>query len=208
MRLPIMRIRFFHVCGYSLLIWLLVACGCVKPRTMPITVTPRVLVLANFDSLLEMNDVDDSLFGPWHGFPDDLTQDCRVEFVPRGRDGKGYCLKIKYDVESPNVAYCGLWFKFKDLEWRLYNKLSFWVRGDPDEWFTKQFKVEVKSKEQSSSKIVENVEDGWKKIEIPLHWFRWYDVCETIDELIFVFVDTEVTEKEGVIYLDDIALEK
>lgn len=167
------------------------------------------VVLASFDSMLEVNDLDGSLFGQWDGFPDDLSQKCEIGFVAPGRDGKGYCLRIKYRVDSPQVAYNGFWMQFKKLDFKEYRKLTFWAKGDDAARFPKEIKVELKNeKKKTFQKVVSGLEDDWKKFEIDLTGSSFLSEWEYITEFVIVFAKDDIDQLKGTIYIDDLALEK
>jgi hypothetical protein len=167
------------------------------------------VVLANFDSMLEVNDFDGALFGQWDGFPDDLSQKCEIGFQAPGMDGKGYCLRIKYNVDSGKVAYNGFWMQFKKLEFKEFGKLTFWAKGDAGTHFPKEIRVELKNeKKKTFQKVVSGLEEDWKKFEIDLTGSSFLGEWEYLTEFVIVFSKDDIDSLRGTIYVDDIALEK
>ncbi|MFH1368573.1 MAG: hypothetical protein ABII64_05560 [Elusimicrobiota bacterium] len=167
------------------------------------------LMLANFDSMLEVNDYDGSLFGYWNGFPDDITQKCEFNFFEPGMDGKGYCLKIIYKVNSPYIAYNGFWMLFEDLDFHEYGKLTFWARTESNKTSPGLFKVELKNEEKKVvQKAINNISTEWQKFEVDLKGNVFMEKWESIKEFVIVFAKDDVDAKEGVLFIDDIALER
>jgi len=166
----------------------------------------QILLIANFDSGRKPSNIGGD-FGSWVGDPYDKTQGCVEDFSRHVRRGsKGYALRVNYDVDSPKPAYVGLWFKLNGKDFSGYKKLVFWVKGNKYRGYTKVFKVELKNKKgEVGGYYVSGVEDKWKKVEIPLKDFHIRDLT-CMEELVFVFESDRVTQKEGIIYIDDIYL--
>lgn len=166
----------------------------------------RMLLIANFDSGGKPSNIGGD-FGSWVGDPYDKTQGCMEDFCRYIRRGsKGYALKITYDVDSLKPAYVGVWFKLNGADFSGYEKLVFWVKGDQNRGFTRTFKVELKNERgEVGSYYVDGVKEDWRKIEIPLEDFQMKDL-RAMEELVFVFESDKVTEKEGILYIDDIHL--
>lgn len=173
-------------------------------------ITPRggILLIADFDSGKKPNNLGGD-FGRWVINPKDKTQTCVESLTKEIRHGvSGYSLKVVYDVDSPHEAYNGIWLKLNSADFSSYTKLIFWVKGDIYRGYTKVFKVELKNKMGDvGSYYVSTVCDDWTKVEIPLKGFNLKDYSN-MEELVFVFEDKKVTEKEGILYIDDIYLER
>ena len=86
------------------------------------------LVIADFNSGMKPNNIGGD-FGTWDYDPNDNTQTCEMEFSPLNihTGENGYCLKLAYDVQSPNPAFNGLWMQLEGKDVTRYNRLSFWV---------------------------------------------------------------------------------
>lgn len=168
----------------------------------------QVLIVTDFDSKEERNNIDGGYFGVWQKDSDDDTQSCRMNFFEGGRDDSGYCLKLEYDVNSPKPAYNGLWLLFDDLNLNSYKKVSFWVKGDKETGYTRQFKVELKNEEEAASVIVSNISDEWRRIEIPFNEFGTVKEWSKMTEFVIVFEDRTMTKREGAIYIDDLSFER
>lgn len=167
----------------------------------------RKFIIADFNSGKKPSNIGGD-FGSWNKDPSDKTQGCVDSFANSIRRGAGgYSLKVVYDVDSPNPAYNGVWFKLNNADFTPYRKLVLWVKGDKIRGFTKVFKLELKNTNgEKGSYYVSGIKDDWTKIEIPLKNFGLKDYSQ-MDELVIVFEDDKATEKEGVIYIDDIYLE-
>ncbi len=163
------------------------------------------LKLTDFDSD-RINDFGGGM-GAWDKDPADTTQGCLETFDTEVKHGKkGASLKLEYDVDSPNPAYNGFWTKLEGNDLSSYNALVFWVKGDPDAGYTTRFKIELKNEQGDIGRfIVTGVSDNWTKIVVPFKDFKGISDFSNISELVIIFDDIIATEKEGIIYIDDIA---
>lgn len=170
---------------------------------------PDYLELANFDSMLEVNDFDGSLFGYWNGFPEDITQKCEFTFFDPGRDGNGSSLKIIYNVDSPRVAYNGFWMLFKALDFKSYSKLTFWAKTESRRVSPGNFKMELKNENKKAiAKVFNGLDTEWQKFEIDFTENAFMQDWKSITEFVIVFEKDEVDHKRGILFIDDIALER
>ncbi len=167
----------------------------------------KILIIADFESGEARNNIYGGYFGVWERNSNKEIRGCRMSFCEPGRDDSVYCLRLEYDVNFPNSPYTGLWLLFDDLDLTSYKKLSFWAKGDGKTGYTRYFKVEFKNDNESASVITPSIPDEWRQIEIPLSKFNINDRTK-ITEFVIVFEDKEVSKKKGVIYIDDIALNK
>ncbi len=164
------------------------------------------IILINFDSGLK------NTFGGYCGAfdynPKDFSSFCKIS-LEKDNDlhFEGKYLQIDYDVLSPLPAFNGVWFKLNHANLSDYDALFFNIKGDIDRGFTRKFKIELKSGNSTIYYIITGITDKWKKVKIPFKKFKltggnfnW----KKVDELVFVFEDFRVTEKEGRIYIDDI----
>ncbi len=143
--------------------------------------------------------------GTWNKDPEDLTQGCIMSFDGLVRYGeKGFSLKLDYDVDSPNAAYCGYWSKLQDKDISRYKYLVFYAKGDDVEGYTTKFILELKNANQSSKRIVEGINNSWQMFKIPLSEFREIKDWKSMKELVITFDDVTVTNKKGGIYIDEI----
>ncbi len=163
------------------------------------------LKLIDFDSG-RVNDFGGGI-GSWNRDAADTTQGC-VEVldteVTHGK--KGASLRLEYDVDSPNPAYNGFWTKLEGKDLSDYNAFVFWVKGDPDAGYTTRFKIELKNEQGELGRfIVTGVSDKWTEVVVPFEDFKGIGDFSNMSEFVIVFDDVVATDKEGVIYIDDIA---
>ncbi len=149
-------------------------------------------------------------FGAWSKDPSDDTQGCYDSFTPLIKRGtSGYALKIDYDVDSPNTAYNGIWFKLGNIDLSGYKYLALWVKGDEKKGFTKNFKIELKNAVgRRGTYYLTDIDKEWKQFVIPLEKFRGMTKFDNMEELVLVFEDWKVSAKEGTLYVDDIYFTK
>ena len=167
------------------------------------------LLVADFDSGEKPNKIGGN-FGAWDKDPADFSQGCVEMFDSVNRHGsKGFALKLDYDVDSRNPAYNGFWMFLQNLDASTYDNLAMWVKGDGKEGYTTVFKVELKNnKRQVGRYYVTSVTDKWQKIIIPLKDFKGINDFSDLTEAVIVFEDRIASNKDGAIYIDDIAFSK
>ena len=166
--------------------------------------------------------------GAWNLNPDDETAECVPQVVDmEGPSGSLKSLKLTYDVESTLPAQNGYWTKLKNFDASYYDHLEFDVKGDPEAGFTEVFTVEVKKYkdvariEKIAGRARVKLTPEWQTISIPLNKLTgifdfadpetWKDSSKTfknLDEFVVVFNDRLVTQKTGVVYLDNIRFMK
>lgn len=163
------------------------------------------LLIADFDSGNKPGNLGGD-FGAWDKDPADFSQGCTDIFDPIEKVGdKGFSMKLDYDVDSPNPAYNGFWVKLSDLNATQYKNLSFDIKGDPEKGYTTVFKLEIKnSKGETGRFYATGVDDTWQTITIPLRNFSGIVDFSTLKELVVVFEDRMATNKEGILYVDNI----
>ena len=176
----------------------------------PAATSGKELVIADFNSGDKPNNIGGD-FGSWNKDPNDDTQTCNMSFEADDALGNaaGYALKLDYDVDSPNPAYNGLWMKFNGTNATAYNTLSFYVRGEGLNNFTKRIKLEVKDmNNRPSPYIVSGITETWQKISIPFEKFRRIQDWSALNEFVVVFDDINSNPKQGTILIDQITLSK
>ena len=168
-----------------------------------------VFSIADFDSGVKPNNVNGD-FGAWDRDPMDFSQTAIESFnTVETKDGKGFCLRVDYDVDSPNAAYNGFWMKLNGADVSKYETFTFWVKGDVKRGFTPLFKIELKNNIGEVGKYyVTGVTDKWQKIEISLAKIAGISDLTNMDEFVVVFEDWRIPVKEGTVYFDDIQFEK
>ncbi len=166
----------------------------------------QAVVVADFDSGKKPNNIGGD-FGAWSKDPKDKTQSARESFDKKNsRVEGGYCMKVTYDVDSPNAAFNGFWMKLNDMDASAKKKVVFWAKADTEKDCTSTFKVELKNASESGAYYVEGLTKEWKKFEISLDEFGLTDLA-TLKEMVIVFEDHTSNPKEGVLYLDDVSFE-
>lgn len=178
----------------------------VSPKVEVVrSVSGDTLLVADFNSGSKPSNIG-SDFGAWDKDPADFSQTCTDAFDSVVKSGDtGFSMKLTYDVDSPNPAYNGFWLKLNDIDASNFRNLTFAVRGDEDAGYTTVFKVELKKTNGEVGKFyVSSIESTWKEISIPLNQFSGINDVSGLGELVIVFEDAMTTNKEGIIYLDDI----
>lgn len=168
-----------------------------------------VLVIADFNSGKKPSNIGGD-FGRWDKDPKDTTQTCIVSFSKKERVGdKGYSLRIDYDVDSPNPAYNGAWFKLNGIDITPYKFLNISIKGDKKKGFTEVMKVELKNEGgEDEVYYITGIEDKWKDFKIPLDDFLGITDFSKMSEFVIVFEDVKATKKKGTIYIDNIYFSK
>ena len=165
------------------------------------------LLVADFDSGTKPCNIGGD-FGAWDKDPADFSQGCTDSFDPIEKVGdKGFSVKLEYDVDSPNPAYNGFWLKLNDLDAGKFKNISFNIKGDPEVGYTTVFKVELKNGKREVGKFyVTGIDDSWQTITIPLKNFSGIVDFSELAEFVIVFEDRMATNKDGIIYIDEIKL--
>ncbi len=145
-------------------------------------------------------------FGAWEKSPDDRTQFCRIKYTDEIKVGKvGYSVMIYYDVDSPNPAFNGMWMKLQNVNLTQYRTLCMSVKGDTRTGYTKKIRIELKNRlKDTGSAIIDNITDRWQEIEIPFEQLKGLTNLSKVSELVFVFDDSIVDTKSGIVYIDNI----
>ena len=173
-------------------------------KPLPEIKIPGIILVSHFNERENKGPLGD--FGSWDKDPSDFTQACYDSFSPLQKRGeKGYSLRIDYDVDSPNPAFNGIWFKLGGVDLSNYKYLVLWVKGDEKRGFTEHFKIELKNgRGEKGVYYITGIENKWKGFKIPLNKFMGISYFDDMQEMIFVFEDWRVTKKEGTLYVDDI----
>jgi hypothetical protein len=167
------------------------------------------LIVADFDSWEEVNNIG-GMFSSWTRDPEDVTQGCRLEITEDDRWGsKGLAVRLIYDVESPTIAFNGMWMFLQQVDFSPYKYFVIHIRGDREAGFTPRFKMELKNKQRNTGRhVVTGVTDQWQQFAIPLTSFRGMDNFKVMKEFTIVFDDMRCTPKIGEVYIDNIYLSK
>ncbi len=168
-----------------------------------------LLVIADFNKGEKPNNLNGD-YGAWNKDPADKTQGCEVAYEKDDALGnkEGSALQINYDVDSTNPAYNGVWMKLNGQNASAYNALTFYVRGEGLENYTKRIKLELKDSTATSQYMVAGITEKWKKITVPFERFRKIKDWSSLSELVIVFDDRNSNPKQGTLLIDQIAFEK
>ncbi|MFH1414819.1 MAG: hypothetical protein ABIH89_01875 [Elusimicrobiota bacterium] len=184
-----------------------------------------ILIVDDFENRSFVNSLGKNS-NAWVNNPADKTLWVKPEFT---RESRGYSLKLVYDIDSaitylasptylmdyseytilgqadriPHTGYGGYYFLTGDIDISGFKYLVFFARGDEENGYTRRFKIELKTKNRSSSYIVDGVTNKWKRFVIPLSVFDGLVSMKNIMELTIV-LNENVTDKKGVLYFDDI----
>jgi len=170
---------------------------------------PDKLFIDNFNTGIKPNMLGGD-FGAWDKDPNDKTQFCKEVFDPKVKvSTEGFSIKLTYDVDSPNPAYNGFWMKLKNVDFRPYKKLCFFVKGNKQIGFTDKFKIELKNtKGEVGQAIVMDITAKWQEKVIPFTNFCGISDFSEMTEFVIVFEDNMSDPKVGIIYMDDIYVTK
>ncbi len=154
--------------------------------------------------------------GVWNCNDNDSEQYCEFEITEDERVGEnGSALMLSYDLTTgtnyidgyPGIAYNGYWTRLNDIDVSEAKNLTFYVKGDKEDGFTQTLWVELKDNAGGVSRFqVRGVTEEWQKVQIPLNKFPQIKDRSSMYEFVVVF-DQICTDKEGVIYIDDIKFE-
>ena len=167
------------------------------------------LMVADFDSWEEINNIG-GMFSSWTRDPNDTTQGCRVEITDDDRWGdKGLSIRLIYDVDSPSIAFNGMWMFLQEMDFSPYKYLVIHARGDREAGYSPRFKIEIKNKSKEAGRyVITGLTDDWQEFAIPLTKFKGITNFKVMKEITFVFDDMRCSPKVGEIYIDNIYLSK
>ncbi len=132
---------------------------------------------------------------------DTVTIGMRHETLEQGGKRSG-CLRVDYDVESPNPAYGGVTLSLGHANGSGCNLLTLRARGLPD-----RTKVELHGRGGSGAVRVRVKDAGqWTDIELRYRDFGMITDWSDLDRLVIVFEDNVSKPKVGTVWLDDIEL--
>lgn len=167
----------------------------------------KSFILFDFNKKSPLNNVSGQ-FGVFSANPKDTEASISYRYKKdKTLHKKGYNLYIKYDVDSSQTAFNGIWTKLNGLDLSQFNAFSITIKGDKKKGFNDSFKIELKTKTDKIETSVEDITDKWQKIVIPFEEFE--GVIEDFDfsnlyEFNIVFEDWKFKKKEGAYYIDDI----
>ena len=165
---------------------------------------PGILLLSNFNERENKTVLGD--FGAWDKDPNDYSQSCYESFSPLTYvGGRGYSLRLDYDVDSASSAFNGVWFDLGGADLSQYKQLVLWAKGDKEKGYTEDFKLEVQSSRgNKGAYYITGLSDDWQEYIIDLDQFVGISEWSNIRKLVVVFEDWKAAQKEGAVYIDDI----
>lgn len=184
------------------------------------------LVVDNFEGPTPTRNALGHDTGAWNRYPDDESQGCRAGRDETQRFGEtGAALRIDYDVESSNPAFCGIWTALGGMDLRPYRQLVLYLKGDAVNGFTSQLKLELKpvlppadpeasvpapageTEEVRPRLLLTGITGQWQRFAIPLETFPGLTDRSRIKELVIILDDLTATKKTGTVYLDEVRFE-
>ncbi len=194
---------------------------------------PDEVVIADFEDAEDAWDFANHLGGEggeWNLDPSDINDsytDPEIVALP-GPDGQmTHALRLSYSVESEKPSQNGFWMKLNFFDASGYDHLEFDVKGDLEEGFTERFRIEIKKykDEEKVEKIKGSFEipvtAEWQHVSIALNKMTgildfanpevWQNPAisrKDLDEFVVVFHDRHVSQRKGVIYLDNLKFVK
>lgn len=194
----------------NLLVIIAVFLGAVVVCSLRVFAAP--LMIANF----EHGNLDDvgGKISTWTSNSLDTTQGCRLEIVPlysvMGKgDKEAHVLRVGYDVASTGPAINGIRMGLNNIDLSRYDQFSMLIKGNPTAGFTTQFKLEfINNRGERAGYLLKGITDQWQRIAIPMKNIKSGGSMKdwsNMRELLFRFDDLTVTQKEGVLYIDEVA---
>ncbi|MBI4356031.1 MAG: hypothetical protein HY597_06265 [Candidatus Omnitrophica bacterium] len=162
------------------------------------------LIVADFDQGMSAVGRSGGV-GAWLGHPEDRTQNCRILWdSAHGRGGTGGALRIEYDVEADGPALTGVWLTppMERNRWHGYDTLQFGLRADEQQGASSTFAVVLRSSHHRVHYEMHGVTPAWREFSVPLGELHG----EAPQEILWLFEDHAVTQRAGVVYLDDVQL--
>lgn len=116
-------------------------------------------------------------------------------------------MKLTYDVYSKSPSYKEFRVPLPNVNASGYDNLAFRVKGDPKAGYTTVFKVQLQNAaKQTGDYYVTSIGDQWQETVIPLSEFKGMTDLSNLTEFVVVFESRMVSNKIGVIYIDNIRL--
>ncbi len=168
------------------------------------------LKIADFDRGEKPNLISGD-YGAWNRTEWDRTQFCSEDFTTDPQivyAGRGCSLSLYYDVDSPSPpVYNGFWMRLERIDLTGWKYLSFFIKGDEEYGYTSSFEIQIKNIQgKLASFNIDGVTSDWQQIIIPLDEMNEKaDFSETY-EMLLVFDERYVTQKEGRIFIDEFYL--
>ncbi len=167
---------------------------------------PAPVPVDDFEDATENQNAAGGRNSTWTRDKDDATVTVKLSECPGAEaDRPGRCLRVDYDVDSPNPAFGGLNFDLEGADASGCDALVFWTRGTPA-----RCKVELHGAGGSGSTYLQNIDPGkWTRHEVPLRDFGGMITdWRKLSRLVFVIEDGVARPKTGALWLDDITFVK
>jgi hypothetical protein len=165
---------------------------------------PNKVLIADFESAEVTWDTLGGQITTWLRDANDSTVNFKLSRVELDRDGRKIgCLRIDYDVESPNAAFGGVNLALEHANGAGCSTLELWVRGEPS-----AVKLELHGKGGIGSTYLRGIRsDAWTQFKIPYPKLGglitdWSD----LERIVFVIEDGTAQPKTGSLMLDEIRL--
>ncbi len=113
------------------------------------------------------------------------------------KTGLSSYLQLKYDV-FPAYCYVGMYMKIRDLDLAKFKSVSFDARGDEEEGWPDEFRIEVKTKNGIVAAFtVKDLKPTWRSYQFPIRLSR----SAMVTEMTVVISNVKVgSNKKGSVY--------
>lgn len=116
-----------------------------------------------------------------------------------------YPIKLTYDLIPPSLGVKNFTFSLPLVDAGRFSFLKLRVRGDANFGFTTVLKIDLKNqRSEKDSYYLKGILDRWQDFSIGLSEFKNITDWSNIGELSFIFEDWNVSEKTGILYIDNI----
>lgn len=116
-----------------------------------------------------------------------------------------YPIRLTYDLNPPRLGIKNFTFSLPLVDAGRFSFLKLRVRGDANFGFSAVLKIDFKNqRSEKGSYYLKGISDRWQDFSIGLSEFKNIADWSNIAELSFVFEDWNVSEKRGILYIDNI----
>ncbi len=116
-----------------------------------------------------------------------------------------YPIKLTYDLMPPSLGVKNFTFSLPIVDASKFSFLKLRARGDGRAGFTAVLKVEIRNqRNEKDLYYLKGISSRWQDFSIGFSEFKNITDWSNIGELSFVFEDWNVSEKEGILYIDNI----
>lgn len=116
-----------------------------------------------------------------------------------------YPIRLTYDLNPPRLGIKNFTFSLPLVDAGRFSFLKLRVRGDANFGFSALLKIDLKNqRSEKDSYYLKGISDRWQDFSIGLSEFKNITDWSNIAELSFVFEDWNVSEKTGILYIDNI----